>query len=173
MKHLGMRLTSGLRKGIFGQTKTARLQPFLQARLGILALMRGIDRAYLCVEQTLDDAACHIEAGIQHGSPEQRFERVGEDGWPLRAAALQLAFTQAQMATEFQLQSNVMQGVLIDQIGAQAGQAAFRLYRKALIKHQSDDAIEYAIAQELQSLVVASAETAMRQRLIQQFALTP
>jgi hypothetical protein len=63
----------------------------------------------LVLEQALDDAAGGVEAGIEQRRAEQRFKRVGEDRWTLRAAAFQFAFTQAQMLAQFEFERDFMQ----------------------------------------------------------------
>jgi hypothetical protein len=85
----------------------------------------------------------------------------------LRAATFQFAFAQAQMAAKIQFEGNAMQRILVDQIGAQTRQTAFRLVGKTLVEHQTDDAVEHAIAEKFEPLVVARAEAAMRQRLME------
>ncbi len=109
MKDLGMRLAGGLGEDVIGQAQAARLQPFLQEGLGILALMRRVDRVDPGPEQALDDTAGSVEAGIEQRRAKQRFKRIGENRRTLGAAAFQFAFTQAQMLAQCEFECNFME----------------------------------------------------------------
>jgi hypothetical protein len=66
-----------------------------------------------------------LEAGIEENRSEQGFQRVGQNGWPAKAAAFQLTLAQAQVFAKLQAVGISVQGFLAHQIGAQAGQVAF------------------------------------------------
>ena len=64
-----------------------------------------------------------------------------------------------------------MQRLLVDQIRAHPGQISLRNLREATIQGQGDRAIEHAVADEFETLVVIRAETAVGQSQAEQLRL--
>lgn len=58
-----------------------------------------------------------------------------------------------------------MQRILVYQIGPQARQSGLLADPETFVEHQADDAIEDAVAEEFETLVVVRAKAAVRQRL--------
>ncbi len=75
------------------------------------------------------------------------------------------------MLAKRQGKGNFVQGVLADQIGAQTRQIAFGQLRKPLVKQNGDDAVEDAVTDEFEPLVMGSAMAAMGQRRVQQLLI--
>ena len=121
---------------------------------------------------THDHAAGGVEAGVQEHGAEQGFDRVGQDRWPAKTAALQFAFAQAQVLGQLQALGDVRQRSLLDQVGAQARQIALVDLRVTLEQHRRDDEVEHGIPEELQALVVARPMAAVGQRLFKQCWVT-
>ena len=67
------------------------------------------------------------------------------------AAAAKLAFAEPQLGAEIKAVGNPVQGILADQIGAQARHVALWKAREAPIKFQRNGAVEYRVADEFQS----------------------
>src|SRR5258706_609541 len=86
---------------------------------------------------------------------------------PRKPATFHLAFSQAQEISEAQCFGNVGQGLLLDQIGAQARQIALIQTCIFLEQQLGNRAIENSIAKKLQPLVVDGAVTAVRHTLLQ------
>jgi hypothetical protein len=61
-----------------------------------------------------------------------------------------------------------VQGVLLDQVGAHAGEVTFRQLAQPLKQQVGHRQVEDGIAQELQALVVIGRKAAVRQRTQQQ-----
>ena len=156
---------------VIGQAVAAGLQPFLEQGLRVLALGVGVEGLDAGGEQPRDDAPGRLEAAVQQGRAQDGLEGVGEDGGTLGAAALQLPLAEAEMVAQVEPLGDLEQGLLVDQVGAQPGKGAFLQAREALVEHEADDAVEHPVAQELQALVVAGAETAVGEGLGKQVPL--
>jgi hypothetical protein len=61
-----------------------------------------------------------------------------------------------------------MQRLAVDEIRAQPRQITLGKMRKSPVKHQSDGAVEHAVADEFQPLVVLGRKTPVREREAQQ-----
>src|SRR5690606_18589049 len=142
-----------------------RLQPFLQQRLGILALAARIHLRKQLLVQAGDDVTGRLEAAIDVYGPEDRLQRVGQYGWTPEAAALELAFAQPEIIRQGQLVGDVRQCRLTNEAGSHTRQVAFLRQRKTLKQQRGHHEIQHRIAKELQAFVVIAVMTAMREGL--------
>ena len=85
---------------VLGHGDAARLQPFLEARLRVLAERGRIEVGELGRVDALDHAARRVEAGIDEHGAEDRLQRVGEDRRPVAPPLSQLALAQADLVRE-------------------------------------------------------------------------
>jgi hypothetical protein len=69
---------------------------------------------------------------------------------------------------QFQLLGDLVQGLLLDQVGAQARQVAFGQVVEAFVQDRGDDAVQDRIAEEFEALVMQTAVATVGQRLLQQ-----
>ena len=167
-----MRLAFHGHDGIFRNRQATGLQKLLQASLRVLAGVPWIDRGELALEHSLNRDTRGFESRIEPYRSEHRFQRVGENRRPARAAASGLAFAQPYRCAKIVGERESVQGVPVDKIGAKARKLAFGQLRKSLIQRHGNHAIEDAVPDELEALVLIRAEAAMRQRLAQQFRTT-
>jgi hypothetical protein len=110
-------LTAAVDQLVLRQRQPAPLQPFLQARLGVL----GGPWQFLDAppEQSLHNLAARGKTGIQVDRRHQRLEGVGEDGITPEPPALELARTEFQLVAQLQLAGNHRQRLAIDHLRAQ------------------------------------------------------
>ena len=87
------------------------------------------------------------------------------------AAAAKLAFAEPQLGAEFEDFGNPVQGILADQIGAQARHVALWKTREAPVKFKRDGAVEYRVADEFKPFVVWRTVAAVSQRGLQKARL--
>jgi hypothetical protein len=80
-------------------------------------------------------------------------------------ARVHLTLAQTQDARQTQFNRQVVQGVLLDQVGAHAGQVALRQSAELLVEHIGYSQVEHRVAQELQAFIVVRAKAAVRQSL--------
>ena len=118
--------------------------------------------------QAQDRLLGRTEATVQEDRPEQGLERISQDGWPRIAAAFQLAFAHAQALAERKRLRNLIQRLLPHQVGAQPRQIAFTGAAKPAAEFGRDDAVENAVPEELEALVVGRAVASVRERLPEQ-----
>jgi len=109
-----------------------------------------------------------LQAAIAPYGPDQRFERVGEDGRTLGTAPAGLALAQTQQGGQAQVQGEAVQGRLAHEVGADAGEVAFGRIGVPLEEQIRHGEVEHGVTEELQALVVVGAEAAVRQRAAQQ-----
>jgi hypothetical protein len=140
-----VRLALGLHHRIARQLQATPLEVLLELRLRVL----------------VDGAA----AGALEPVAQQALDRVGEDRGTPEAAALELALAQPQPLAQAQLARDLEERRLVHEPGAQPREIAFGKLRETLVEERGDDAVEEAVAEELQALVVRSAEAAVRDRL--------
>jgi hypothetical protein len=107
------------------QRDFAALQEFLQQGLGVLAEGARVDRVEHRDVEGADHVARGIEAGVEEDRAQQGFEGVGQDRGTAEAAGLEFALAQAQELRQFELLGDLVQRLLLDQVGAQARQVAF------------------------------------------------
>src|SRR5207244_13495094 len=98
-----------------------------------------------------------IEATVQQDGAEHRCERIGHDRRPVGAAALLLAFAEANLGTQVELSCESSEGVAIDEARARAREFAFGRLREALVQGERDDALEHGVADEFEPRAVACA----------------
>jgi len=93
------------------------LQPLLEFGFGVFGrgLHGRVDVHFL--EQALHQRLCRSVAPVQVDRTNQGFERVGQDGRAFLATGAQLAFAQTQHRGQLHLLRQLVQGVLLDQIG--------------------------------------------------------
>ena len=84
------------------------------------------------------------------------------DGRTLLAARFGLPLPQTQHLGNLEAQRQLVQGVLLDEVGTHAGQIAFRQCRQLTIEQARDRQIQNGITQKLQPLIVVGRKTAVR-----------
>ena len=147
------------------QRELAALQVLLQRGLRILVHgLRAAASSSALGEQPLDRLAHRLEARVEVHRAQQRLERVGEDRGAAKAAALQLAFAQAQQLAQAQALRGLEERGLVHELRAQAREVAFGKLREAFVEERGDRAVEQAVAEEFEALVVRRAEAAVRER---------
>ena len=117
---LVVRLALGLLDGIAWQREAARLQVLLQRRLRVLPNGKPFGPLEAIGEERLDRATNRIETAVEVDRPQQRLERVGEDRGTAKAAALELAFAQAQPVAETEARRKLGKRRLVRQGRARA-----------------------------------------------------
>ena len=122
-------------------------------------------------EQRAHHGARGLEAAVEKRRADHRLQRVGEDRRPARAAALQLALAQQQLRAEVEAPRDRGERLLVDEVRAQPRELAFGQLRKLVVELERDDAVQHAVAEELQPLVVGRAVAAVGQRAAQQLRL--
>ena len=78
---------------------------------------------------------------------------------------------EANLGAEPERRGMPMQRVAVDQPRAHPRQVTLGHSREALVEQKRDRAVEHAVADELESLVVFGREAAMRERLMQQLRM--
>src|SRR5436190_1550572 len=94
---------------------------------------------------------------------DQRFERIGQNRGAREPAAPQLALSQLQVIAQPERLRQLMQGLLAHQLRAQPRQIPLGNPVEAFEQLGCDHAVENAVAQELQALVVKGAVAAVRE----------
>lgn len=153
------------------QRKMLRLHVFLQACFGILAALFWIHRRDSLHVEPVDSGLRRLKAGIQQDRAKYRFDGVSEHRWPLAPAASLLTFADTQVLRNIKSLRERMERRLTHEVRAHARKLPFRQIGKLVKKRKRDGAVQHAIANELQSLIVWRTETAVRQRLTQQARL--
>ena len=116
--------------------------------------------AFICglISHVLEQAAHQlvglVKAGIQVHRANHGLQRIGQDGRPLLSARARFALAQAQQLGQAQHHGQLVQGVLLDQIGAHARQIAFGQLAQLLVQQAGDRQIEHRVAQKLEAFVV-------------------
>ena len=157
---------------VLRQREPAPLQEFLQQRLGILARGRGIDgveqRRRTATRTTLRAASnppSRNTAPITASTASARIE--GRRAPPLFSSPS----PSRSCSPKAKRCGDGGKRLLVDQVGAQPRQLAFGQRGKPLIEFERHDAIEHAVAEKLEALVVGRAVAAVGQRLPQQFGV--
>src|SRR5579885_2160958 len=116
-----------------GQAEPMRLQMFLEARLGVLALVgrRARKRGF---EQRTHGVAARRPAAVEIDRGDERLERVGKDRIPTEASALQFAGAETQLIAELELARDARERGLADQARAQPRELALVGLREPLVE---------------------------------------
>ena len=130
------------------------LEAFLEIALGI-----GLDEAIAeLVELSAEDADDKLRGGIQPGidvnGPDDGFERIGERGVPLAAAAGLLATAHDEVRTEADLTGEAGERFGAHQMGAGLREAAFIGLGQPGEKLMAEGELEDGITEEFEALVV-------------------
>ena len=110
---------------VLRQRDLLALQKLLQQGLGILAQGLGIDVFQYRDVERANHRTRGLETGIEEDGAKERFQRIGQDRGTAEAAGFEFALTQAQKLRELQPLGDFIQGLLLDQVGAQARKVAF------------------------------------------------
>ena len=143
------------------------LQPFLQGGLGVFLGMRRT-RLQARQEQTADNRRRCVVSGIKMHSADDGLQSIGQDGSPLRATALGLAFAQTQERWKARLHRDGVQTLFADELRAHSAEFTFTglgVLQEQQVRHRE---VQNRVAQELQALVVRAAVAAVRERALQQ-----
>ena len=154
-----MRLASRGLNAVGRHRHLARLQPFLQGGLGVLApnLHGGLGHQRL--EQAQHEIAGSIEPRIQIDGTNDGLQRICQDRCTLSPPAFGFTLAQAHDVRQAQLQRQTMQGVLPHQVGTNAGQIPLVAAIEASVQQRRNAQTQHGIAQKLQALVVVSPKT--------------
>src|SRR5437660_608943 len=152
----------GCEHGILRQRDLPRLKQLLQKRFRVLAERRRIQRGKQRQIQAPNGFAGRRKAPVDKDGTDQGFERVGQDRGPRESAAPQLALAQLQVVAYAERLRHLMQGLLAHQLSAQPRQVSLGKLVAAFEQLGCDHAVQNAVAQELQALVVQGAVTAVR-----------
>ena len=101
----------------------------------------------------MDQVAGGVHAAIQIDGGEYGFRGVRQNGWTLPPAALLLASAQQQMAAQLQRLRHLIEAVLTDKRGADAGQIALRQVGVLPVQVLGGDKAQHRVPQKLQPLV--------------------
>ena len=112
--------------------------------------------------------ACRVEPAVDVRRADHRLERIGEDRGPAKAAALQFPLTEPEVVPEREIRCQLVKALFAHEARAQARKLALPQGLESRVQLGGDDAVEDAVAEELQALVVRSAVAAVRQRLLEQ-----
>jgi hypothetical protein len=86
----------------------------------------------------------------------------------LLAARFGLALAQAQHVRHLQTQCQLVQRILLDQVGTHTREIALGQIAQPLVKQAGHSQIEHRIAQKLQAFIVVCRKTAVRDGTLQQ-----
>src|SRR5882724_9133721 len=171
LEALLVRDSPGRQHRILRQRDLPRLEKLLQERLRVLPQPLRIETCEQRSVQTRHGRARRSEAAVEEDRAHQRLECVGEDRGSRGPAALQLALPQLQMLAEPKRLGDPMERLLSNEMRPQPGQFSFRQRAEAIEQLCRDHAVEHAIAEELQALVVMRPVTAVREGLGEQSRL--
>lgn len=166
-ENLSVRLTIHTLHLIRGQGQMATLHVFLQASLRVLAAFAWVDAGEALLVEPEHDALRGPETAIENDRPEDRLERVGEYRRPFPTAAFLFALADPEVPRKIEANSERMKCRLAHEVRPHPGQLSLRQVGKALEQGEGDHAIQHAVADELEPLIVRLAETAVRQSLAQ------
>ncbi len=147
---------------VLRQFHLAPLQPFLQLGFRILGgrLHAGVDLHGL--EQPVHQGLRRAIAGVQVNGANHRLQGVGQDRGPLLPTRAGLALTQPDHVGQAQLHRQMVQRVLLDQVGPHTREIALGLVAQAAVQQAGHGQVEHGIAQKLQPLVVIGRKAAVR-----------
>ena len=116
----------------------------------------------------MHDTQRRFVAALEVDGPEHGFQRIGEDGRALGAAAARFTFGQAQHLGQAERERGTVQAVFAHEVGAHAREVTFVAVAEAVIEQARDGEVQHRIAEKLEPLVVRGAEAAVRERALQQ-----
>src|SRR6266705_6916012 len=149
--------------GVLRQGDPPRLKQLLQKRFRVLAERRRIQRGEQRLIQAPNGFASRRKTSVDKDRTDQSFERIGQNRGPREPAALQLAFAQLQVIAQPERLRHLMQGLLAHELRSQPRQVSLGKLAEAFEQLGCNDAVENAVAHELQALVVKRAVTAVRE----------
>src|SRR6266853_963929 len=149
--------------GVLRQGDPPRLKQLLQKGFRVFAERLRIQRGEQRLIQAPNGFAGRRKTPVDKDRSDQSFERIGQNRGPREPAALQLAFAQLQVIAHAEGLRHLIQGLLAHQLRAQPRQLSLGKLGEALEQLGRDDAVENAVAQELQALVVKRAVAAVRE----------
>ena len=147
--------------GVARQRQAPALEVLLQRGLGVLGRRRLAHLSRRPAKRPRTTLAHRVEAGVEVHRAEQRLEAVGQDRGAPEAAALQLALAQQQLVAQLERLRDLEEGGLVHEPRAQARQVALGEARQALEEEDGDHAVEQAVADELEPLVVVGGVAAV------------
>jgi hypothetical protein len=152
-----------------GQRQLARLQPFLQAGLGVFAeLVRRRQRVDGLGEPRQHHCPAGLETGIEIDRGDHRLEGVGEDRVAAVAAGFHFARAQQDARTQFEPSGERRERGFAHQFGARAGEFALRGLRPADVEGLRDDRPDQGVAEKFEPFVVDRCGAAVGQCPFQQ-----
>ena len=153
---------------IFGQGQAAGLQGFLKQGFRVFALVAQVDVGNAPGKQAAHGLLGGGEIGIEADGGQQGFHGVGQDGGAVEAAAFEFAHAQIQRVAHAHAAGDFGKHVLVDQIGAQAGEFAFAIAGEGVEQHFGHAVIEDGVADKLEAFVVLGAVAAVGERLLEE-----
>src|SRR5882762_886897 len=154
---------AGCDHGILRQGEFPGLKQFLQKGFRVFAERLRIQRGEQRLVQAPNGFAGHRETPVDKDRTDQSFERIGQNRGPREPAALQLAFAQLQVIAHAERLRHLIQSLLAYELRPQPRQVSLGKLAEAFEQLGCNDAVENAVAQELQALVVKRAVTAVRE----------
>lgn len=151
-----------------GQFVAASLKKLLEPGLGILEIVRIGQRSLAPIDQVVDDAPCLLETAIEENRSKDRLDGIGKDRFTQESTAFPFPHAEAKVLPDIELSRQLGQGAVADQARSQATQITFGGFGTAFEEQLGDHEIQQAVAEELKALVMARAEAAVGQGLLQQ-----
>ncbi len=157
---------------VFRQRESARLQFFLQSRLGILERLGRGQFAQALAEQPVHHVTGGLDAAVEVDRAENRLEAVRQDGIAAEAARLQFAAAESQLVAEVEFAADRRERRTAHERGAEPAEVAFGGVRERAEREQRDREVEDRVAEEFEALVVRAAGAAVGQRCLEQPGIT-
>ncbi len=124
------------------------------------------------LEQRPHHCPAFVETGIQVNRRDQRLERIGENGFAPKTAALEFARAELELVAQLKLARDRRQRLPVDQLRAQARKLTLAGIRVSLVKQLGHDHAKQRVAEEFHPLVVRLAHAAMGQRQLTERRIT-
>src|SRR5690606_26735728 len=150
-----------------GQRQFARLEIFLEAGLGVLAVGLRPLECELWNEPAAHMRNAQFETTVEIQRTYQCFERIGKNGVAIGAAGFEFAESEAQVLTELQVARQLRQRSLLHEAGTKSTEFAFAGFGIGFEQQLGNDHAENSITQKFHALVVVLARAAMAQSALQ------
>ena len=146
---LAVRRAGGADHGVFGQRELAPLQPLLQLGLGVFAHGLHVGLDVDLGEQAFNQGLCVLVAAVQVDRANDGFERIGEDRRAVLPARAHLALAQPHHGRQIQFFGQLVQRVLLDQVGPHPRQVAFGQIGQLGVQQVGHRQVEHRVTQKL------------------------
>src|SRR6056297_837182 len=116
----------------------------------------------------MNDAPRLLETAIEQNRPEDRLDGIGKNRFTQESTAFPFPHAESEVLPDVEFSRQLGQGTVADQTRSQATQITFGGLGTAFEQQLCDHEIQQAVAEELKALVMARAEAAVGQGLLQQ-----